>query len=250
MRSLLRSLIRHKVLRTAQRLPPTTFDFVSFHRDKHQEHGDTKVRGLTTSLLLLLSFSLFGQGDLSDSTKPEWRFSAWAEMFILPGEQDFFNPTFYARHGKLHLEGRYNYEDFRTTSLWAGRRFEFGKSVKFVLVPMGAVVFGNTNGMAPGLEMEIIFKKFDLYSESEHVFDFRSKANNFFYQYGELAFRPIHALRGGMIVQRTKLIESKRELQRGAFAEYYFGKLRAGIFYFSPFSPDDHYWIASFSVDF
>jgi hypothetical protein len=219
------------------------------------KHISTIINTLTrkhvnTILLILASSTLLAQANSPEPTTPSWRFSAWAEMFILPGEQDIFNPTFYARRGNLHLEARYNYEDFQTTSLWAGRRFELGKELKFVFVPMAAVVFGNTNGMAPGLEMEIIYKKFDLYSESEHVFDFQSKANNFFYQYGELAFRPIQAIRGGAIVQRTKLIDSERELQRGAFAEYYYKKLRAGIFYFSPFSPEYHYWIASFSVDF
>ena len=114
---------------------------------------------MRTRLLLLLIgiVSLEGAAQEPDSTSSRWRFSAWAEMFIIPGEQDFFNPTFYARHKTLHLEGRFNYEDRNTASVWAGRRFQFGKPVEFVFVPMGAVVFGNTNGLAPGLEMEIIY---------------------------------------------------------------------------------------------
>src|SRR6187402_2947737 len=119
-------------------------------------------------LIFLSSFELQAQENPPDSTRSSWNFSAWAEVFILPEESDFFNPTFYARHKNLHLEGRYNYEDMNTTSLWAGRRFKFGKPVTFVLVPMAAVVFGNTNGMAPGLEMEIMYKKVDFYSETEH----------------------------------------------------------------------------------
>ncbi|MCU7550472.1 hypothetical protein OCK74_15230 [Chitinophagaceae bacterium LB-8] len=203
-------------------------------------------------LLLLIGFAslkLFAQENQIDSTSARWRFSAWAEMFFIPGEEDFFNPTFYARHKTLHLEGRYNYEDRNTTSLWAGRRFKFGKPVEFVIVPMAAIVFGNTNGMAPGLETEIMYKKFDFYSESEYLFDFKTQENNFFYLYSELAIRPIKPIRTGIMAQRTKLFESELELQRGIFAEYYFGRCRAGVFYFSPFS-SDNFWIASFSVDF
>ena len=118
-----------------------------------------------------------------------------------------------------------------------------------MIVPMAAIVFGNTSGVAPGLEMEIMDKKFDFYSESEHVFDFSSKENNFFYMYTELAIRPINALRTGIMTQRTRVFESDRELQRGIFAEYYFGRFRAGVFYFSPFA-SDQFWVASFSVDF
>jgi hypothetical protein len=97
--------------------------------------------------------------------------------------------------------------------------------------------------------MEIAYKKFDFYSENEYVFDFSSKQNNFFYTYSELAIRPIKPLRTGFITQRTRVFETPRELESGIFAEYYFGRFRTGVFYFSPFS-SDNFWIASFSVDF
>ncbi|HJS55217.1 MAG TPA: hypothetical protein VJ765_11760 [Chitinophagaceae bacterium] len=201
-------------------------------------------------LLLVIGFAsctLFAQE--SDSASSKWNFSAWAEYFIIPEEEDFFNPTFYARSENLHFEGRYNYEDRNTASFWGGWRFKFGKGVKFVIVPMAGIVFGNTDGIAPGLEMEVMYKKFDFYSESEHVFDFNTKENNFFYMYSELAFRPIHAIRTGIITQRTRLYESERELNRGIFGEYYFGRFRVGAFYFNPFASDG-FLIASFSVDF
>ena len=204
-------------------------------------------------LLLFIGFvslKLFAQEAQPDSaSSKQWNFSAWAELFILPGENDIFNPTFYARTNKLHLEARYNYEDINTVSLLGGRRFKFGKGVKFVVVPMAGLVFGNTNGVAPGLELEVMYKKFDFYSESEHVFDFKNNENNFFYMYSELAIRPIKPIRTGLIVQRTKLFESEHEIQRGLFAEYYFGRFRVGSFFFSPFG-EDFYWSASFSVDF
>ena len=101
----------------------------------------------------------------------------------------------------------------------------------------------------PGLEMEIVYRKFDLYSESEYIFDLTGKENNFFYAYSELAIRPINPLRTGITIQRTRLFQSERELQRGIFAEYYFGRFRLGAFYFSPFA-SDNFWIASASVDF
>jgi len=200
-------------------------------------------------LVSLVALKLFAQEKPIDTAGSQWIFSAWAEVFIIPDEKDIFNPTFYARHQSLHLEGRYNYEDRNTVSTWVGRKFEFGQPVEFVFVPMGGIIFGNTNGMAPGLEMEIVYRKFDFYSEMEYVFDFESTQNNLFYMYSELAIRPIDALRTGIIAQRTKLVETEHEIQRGLFAEYYFKRFRAGVFYFSPFS-SDNFWIASVSVDF
>jgi hypothetical protein len=200
-------------------------------------------------LIGLVALKLSAQEKSTDSTSSQWNFSAWTEVFIIPDEKDIFNPTFYARHNLLHFEGRYNYEDRNTVSLWAGRKFEFGTPVEFVFVPMAGVILGNINGMAPGLETEIIYRKLDFYSESEYVIDFESSENNFFYMYSELAIRPIESLRTGIMAQRTKLLETEREIQRGLFAEYYFRKFRAGIFYFSPFSSGS-FWIASVSVDF
>src|SRR5262245_16843742 len=109
------------------------------------------------------------------SASAPWQLSAWAETFVVPDGEDLFNPTFYARHGKLQLEARYNYEDRNTASLWAGRRFRFGGDVRFDVVPMAAVVFGETNGAAPGLEATIAYKRVDWYSESEHVIDFHAR---------------------------------------------------------------------------
>ena len=208
---------------------------------------------MKTYLLLLIGFlslTTAAQEKTKDSSRSSWNYSAWAEMFIIPDQQDFFNPTFYARSKTLHFEGRYNYEDLNTASLWAGRRFKFGKPVEFILVPMAGIVFGNTNGISPGLETEIIFKKFDFYSESEYMFDFDSKENNFFYMYSELAVRPIKSIRAGVIAQRTKVYEMEHEIQHGIFGEYYFGRFRVGAFYFDPFNSDNSFWIASFSVDF
>jgi hypothetical protein len=199
-------------------------------------------------ILIFLSLELSAQKPDSTETK-SWNFSAWAEMFIIPGGEDFFNPTFFARHKKLHLEGRYNYEDRNTVSFWVGQRFELGDKVKFAFVPMIGFVFGNTNGIAPGIETEIGFWKLDFYAESEYVLDYSAQENNFLYTYAELAIRPIHAIRTGMMVQRTKIFESEREIQRGIFAEYYFGRFRTGVFYFSPFDADN-FWVASVSVDF
>src|SRR6185295_13736366 len=93
-------------------------------------------------LFVFVSIKLFAQETITDSANSKWSFSAWAEYFIIPGEDDLFNPTFYARSDKLHFEGRYNYEDRNTASFWGGWRFKFGKGVRFVIVPMAGIVFG------------------------------------------------------------------------------------------------------------
>ena len=179
----------------------------------------------------------------------EWAFTMWGDYYIIPGDIDFLMPVFSADHNAWHFEARYNYEDLNTASVFAGWRLETGKQVEIAFTPIIGSVFGNPNGIAPGYELEIVYKAFDLYSESEYMFDFSGKENNFFYTWTELAVMPTDQLRTGITIQRTRLYQTEFEIQRGLLAEYYFGKFRAGVYYFSPFS-SDNFLVASFSVDF
>src|SRR6185503_2129469 len=61
-------------------------------------------------------------------SEPEpWSFSASVYTYLLPDEGNYAQPTFTVDHDNgLHLEARYNYEDLKTGSLWAGYRFGGG----------------------------------------------------------------------------------------------------------------------------
>src|SRR3954453_19143936 len=209
---------------------------------------------ITVLFLAFIPDNLFAQLQhelpANDSAELKWSFSLWGDYFIIPGEDNFFNPTFYADHKSLHLEGRYNYEDMNTASVFAGWKFETGNKLQFVAIPMMSIVFGNTNGVAPGLELEFIYKKFDFYSESEYLIDFAGKENNFVYTYTELAATIFDDhVRTGLTGQRTRLYETEFDVQRGVFAEYYFGRFRVGAYYYDPFS-GSNFGVVSFSVDF
>ena len=68
---------------------------------------------------------------------------------------------------------------------------------------VGAVV-GKTKGVAPGALMSMAYKKFDLSTESEYVFNTEDQADNFFYTWSELGYSPIDWLRVGVAGQRTR----------------------------------------------
>ena len=196
-------------------------------------------------LLLFVCCSLAAQP--KDSLTSKWSFSANSYYYIVPGDNSL---TFIATadHKKLHFEARYNYEDDKTASAFAGWRFVANGEAELEVVPMLGIVFGNTNGLAPGLELSASFRKFDFYSESEYVFDFSGQENNFLYTWGELAIN-IKSFRTGLSWQRTLLYQTDYEIQHGVFAEYSFGKLTAGAYYFNPFSNDDVV-IISLGIDF
>jgi len=185
----------------------------------------------------------------ADSTKPKWAFSTSAYYYVVPSEKNTASLIGYADHGALHFEARYNYEDHKTGSAFIGWRFETGEKFVFGATPMAGIVFGNTDGVAPGLELDASYGIFDFYSETEYVFDFAGEENNYLYTWGEIGVAPLNRFRTGLSFQRTKLYQSQFEVQRGIFAEYQIWKFTIGAYYFDPFA-DGQYVIASLSFDF
>src|SRR4051794_6370932 len=129
---------------------------------------------ITLIPLFFSSQTLFCQEATVDSTgnniSSSWSVTASEFYYFIPDHNtSMFTAS--ADHRSLHLETRYNYEDYNTVSAFAGLTFKGGDKVQFDIKPMMGVVAGNTNGFAPALEADITYKIFDFYSESEFVID-------------------------------------------------------------------------------
>lgn len=145
---------------------------------------------------------------------PRWSHDVEANFYLL--KDDFiFLPVYRADKGKLHLEGRFNYEDIHTFSAWAGYHFSGGKKFEYLITPMAGGVVGRLNGLAAGLEITFDYLGFELYSESEHVFDLKDRENDFFYNWTDFSYAPNDWLFFGLSAQRTRLYETALDLQRG-----------------------------------
>jgi hypothetical protein len=144
-----------------------------------------------------------------------WSFSASAYTYILPDSANYVQPTIAANHGRLHLEARFNYEDHDTGSAWFGSNFSVGEQLTLEITPMAGVIFGNTAGIAPGYKGSLGWRKLELYSESEYVFDLNDSANNFLYTWSELTLAPADWWHFGLAVQRTKVYRTDFDIQRG-----------------------------------
>ncbi len=144
-----------------------------------------------------------------------WDFDASISGYVVPKGQSYVSPTFTADHDQLHLEARYNYEAQRTASLWAGYPLNWGKKVVLDVTPMVGGVFGNVNGIAPGLEFTGTYKKLELYSANEYIFDTDTGSGNFFYTWTQLTYAPRPWLTIGYVVQRTRAYQTPLDIQRG-----------------------------------
>jgi hypothetical protein len=168
------------------------------------------------------------------STAEPWEYSLTVDGYLISGEDGYAQPTFTADHKWLHLEARYNYENFRTGSLWAGYNFSWGKTWQFAVTPMIGGVFGRTNGIAPGCEASVSWKIFGLSLDNEYVFDTTSKSGNFYYAWPQLTVTPVNWFKFGGVAQHTKTFATKLGVQRGFFVGFTHKRLEFTTYVFDP----------------
>ena len=125
-----------------------------------------------------------------------------------------------ADRGWLHLEARLNYENLETGSVWAGYNFSGGEMLEWELTPMVGGVFGDTTGIAPGYEASVSWKKLEVYSEGEYLFDTESTSDSFFYNWSEVTLAPKEWFRFGLVTQRTRAYASDRTIERGVLTGF------------------------------
>ena len=153
--------------------------------------------------------------DTTNNDVPAWTFSFSTLGYIVRHDTSYASPVFAADHHWLHLEARYNYEDQRTGSLWAGYNLSTGKSLVLDATPMLGAVFGSTNGIAPGGRLSLSYKTFALSSEIEYVFDSADKSASFLYSWNELVYSPTEWFHTGLVSQRTRAYHTALDVQRG-----------------------------------
>lgn len=179
--------------------------------------------------------------------KPSWEFNASVYAYFQP--DDFFLlPVFSADRNRLHLEARYNYEDFKTVSMWGGFNFSGGKSLEWSITPMAGLVLGNTNGIAPGVEVTLAYKRFEYYMEGEWVFSFEDRENSFIYAWSDLGFSPWDWATIGISGQRTRLYETGKDIQKGLLAAFHYKKASLTSYFYNIGNPDAFFWILAVSV--
>ncbi len=207
------------------------------------------MKKTTWVILFTISISVpsLAQGS-SDSLKSSWNFNTGIYSYFVP--DDFFIlPIVKAETDKLHLEFRYNYEDRNTISAWAGYIFETGDELEFTATPMAAIVAGQTNGAAPGLELDLIYSDFELYSESEYLFNFDDGASNFFYSWNELTYSPAEFIWLGIAGQRTRAYKSDVEIQRGLLIGSGYNNWEINAYVFN-LGLDNPFTVLSLTIDF
>jgi hypothetical protein len=198
-------------------------------------------------VLILL---VLGTGSaLAQTADPAWELSASLYAYAPPDSKSYWQPTLRADRGWLHLEARHNYEALDTGSVWIGYNFSIGEELTLDFTPMLGVVSGKTKGLAPGYEATLGWRKLELYSEGEYVFDKDVSSDSFFYMWTELTYAATDWFRFGLVGQRTRAYQTEVETQRGLLARLTYKSADLTAHVFNPFT-DYPAYVLSVSVSF
>lgn len=191
-----------------------------------------------------------GPSPPTPASAPGWAFSATGMYYSFRDQSDFLLVTAVAERGPLHLEARHNYEALDASSLFAGWKFSGGESLTYALTPILGVVFGATQGIAPGFEASAAYGAVDFYTEAEYVYDTKVGESSFTYAWSELGFSPRNWMRFGLVGQRTRVYRSDRDFQRGVFGQAVLGEVTLGLYVLNPDDGADRVVIFSLGAKF
>jgi hypothetical protein len=163
-----------------------------------------------------------------------WEYNLTVDGYIIPDGTSYVDPVFTADHNWLHLEARYNYENLHTGSLWAGYNFSAGKTLVLSVTPMIGGVFGRTNGIAPGCEASLTYKKIEASISNEYLFDTTSKSGNFYYAWPQFTYSPVEWFHVGAVAQHTAAYHTPVSIQRGFLVGFSHKKWEFTTYVFNP----------------
>ncbi len=207
----------------------------------------TNILKLLLYLLFLLPVICKGQ-DVQAEHAP-WEVSAQGYLYLLNSEKNYLNPIFTADKNLLHLEARYNYEEIKTASAFAGVNMVFGKKKQSVITPMAGIAFGETTGIIPALEIYMPGKLLEFYSEIEYFISTKKAYKNFFFNWSELGVNITDNAITGITAQVESNYEEKMIFDKGLYASYTLKNLTLSGYYFNPFATN-YFFIAGVNFSF
>ncbi len=170
----------------------------------------------------------------ASAAEAQWRGAVTGSYYAMRDEPDFGVGVATLARGRLHLEGRWNYEAIDAGSAFVGWTFAGGDTVTWEVTPIVGVLFGSGRGVIPGVEASVAWKAFDAYVEAEYVDDRREPGSRYFYAWTEAGWTPVEWLRLGLVGQRTRTVGAGGDVQLGAFAQVTVQRLTLSLYAFGP----------------
>lgn len=196
------------------------------------------IKTLITAILLLPIFSI-AQSKTS------------IEQYHVVGNNHNYMPMSIAQFQsdkKWYAEGRYNYEELETFSMYVGKTFSKQRDLSYSLTPLLGAALGKFNGVSAGINMDFDYGNFFFSGQSQYSFSTDQRTDNFFYNWSELGYQPLEWLYGGVSVQNTRLYKTETIFEPGILVGFSFRNLTIPLYTFAPFKKN-RYFMLGLSIE-
>jgi len=143
----------------------------------------------------------------------------------------------------IYTELRYNYEELKTASVYAGKSFDKKGKLEYTITPMLGLVFGNFNGGSIALNIEATHKKTFVSMQTQYTISNDNVKNNFFFNWTELGYQPLKWLYAGVSTQQTIQYSGNVQSEYGMLTGFIIKKITIPVYAFSPFSKNQNFII-------
>jgi hypothetical protein len=145
-------------------------------------------------------------------------------------------------------ELRYNYEDAKTLSFFAGKTISAGKAVQYSISPMVGFSTGIFTGISVATNIEAEWKNVYFSSQNQYSMATRGGYDNFLFSWSELGYNLSPHFFGGVAVQYTRS-GGISKTEPGFVGGFCLGDLTVPLYAFSPFGPGK-YFVAGLIYEF
>jgi len=141
------------------------------------------VKTFIKSLLYGIVFILSSKADGQPKSSLFHNSGIYTSLQWMAGEDILITPQVWTYADDFYLEGRLNYEDRRTVSLFCGKSFLAGKNEEWEIIPMVGGICGQFQGIAPALTCLHKSKWLKGFSQSEFAVSIIENGKNFFFNW-------------------------------------------------------------------
>ena len=169
-------------------------------------------------------------------------FGSLQQYYIGSGNTYLLNPIgSYQLNSGLYFEGRYNYEDVGTFSLYSGWTFEKERKLSYSISPMAGFVAGNFNGASVGANISFEYKRLSFFSSPQYTISASDRNSNFFYNWADLSLNISEGFSAGFSIQHTKSWQSRPILEKGILLEPSYKKWSFPLYIYNPLEKERYF---------
>ena len=179
----------------------------------------------------------------------QWK--AGIEQYVytnVPVSEAFVQLIHIQTPGNFYGELRYNYEEGKTISLFAGKTFSGGHDLEYELTPMAGCSTGRFTGFSLAANTDMEWKNFFFSSQAQYSksvkrkdsLNLKTNAADFFYSWSELGYNFTEHFFTGVSLQDTRQA-GENICEPGILAGFSIKKLCFPFYVFRPFRADRYF---------